>query len=552
MATDLLKWDNTSSAPRVEQISTPEVKGVDDEGYDTLDTIEKTPSDKFVWLVTLTASLGGFLFGTHSFSLFDDVIVVYLTSAGYDTGIISAVLIYLNADLGHELANNEKELITSITSGGAFIGAIAAGLTADKFGRKGAIYMGCILFIIGAVVQAAAFGILQMTLGRGIVGLGVGSAAMIIPLYIAEVSPAKYRGRMIGLDTLSITFGQMLSYGLGAGFASVAHGWRWMVGFGAVPAILLFGLLTLCPESPRQLIFHNKPKEAAKVIQKIFPKGTAQQVQNKVRHITGHVEMAKKLMGGKSVWWQFKQLFTVPANLRATVAACGVMCLSQFSGFNNLMYYSATLFAVIGFSNPVAVGSIFASVNFVFTIFYLNLVDRFGRRRVLLSTVWGMAVSLGIAAVAFMYIPLQPDLSISRNTKIGWPAYVVLASMISLVMFYASGIGALSWVSAEFFPMEVRSLGTMVMTMSNWGPNVIVAATFLTQMEKTTPMGTFAFYAVLCFCGWVAIYFCYPEVKGITLEGITEIFKDDFGVQKARIIQKEMKARAMNEREAVS
>jgi SP family myo-inositol transporter-like MFS transporter 13 len=120
-------------------------------------------------------------------------------------------------------------LITSITSGGAFIGAIAAGLTADRFGRKGAIYMGCILFIVGAVLQACAYSLAQMTVGRLVVGFGVGSAAMIVPLYIAEVAPAKYRGRMIGLDNMSITGGQLISYGIGAGLAKVPHGWRAMV-----------------------------------------------------------------------------------------------------------------------------------------------------------------------------------------------------------------------------------------------------------------------------------------------------------------------------------
>ena len=148
-------------------------------------------------------------------------------------------MVYLYEDLGHTLSSGEKELITSITSGGAFFGAIAAGLTADRFGRKIAIYLGCALFIIGAVLQAAAYSVAQMTVGRLVVGFGVGSAAMIVPLYIAEVAPAKYRGRMIGLDNMSITGGQLVSYGIGAALAKVGHGWRAMVGIGALPAIVL-------------------------------------------------------------------------------------------------------------------------------------------------------------------------------------------------------------------------------------------------------------------------------------------------------------------------
>ena len=454
-------------------------------------------------------------------------------------------MVYLNKDLGKELGSGEKELITSITSGGAFFGAIIAGMTADRFGRKGAIYVGCILFIIGAILQATAYSLAQMTVGRLVVGFGVGSAAMIVPLYIAEVAPAKYRGRMIGLDNMSITGGQLISYGIGAGFAKVFHGWRYMVGLGAVPAILLCCLLPFCPESPRQLIYHSKPEEAARVIQRIFPQGTDTQVQQKVRHITIFVEEAKRLSESKSSRWLLKQLYVVGANFRALIAACGLMAISQLGGFNSLMYYSSTLFALVGFANPVAVGTIIAATNFFFTWVNLMLVDRVGRRRILLCTMWGMALFLVIAAVAFHWIPVNHDLSL-RSTKIGAPAYVVLASMIIYVAFYSSGMGNTAWLSSEFFPMEVRAYGTMMLTCTCWGSNIIVASTFLTQMENTTPSGAFGFYAAICFFGWIAVYFCYPEVKGMTLEDIREIFNHGFGVKYARQLQKEAKMKHRN------
>lgn len=251
----------------------------------------------------------------------------------------SAVLIYLGTSLDHKLlTSQEKELITSITSGGAFLGAIFAGTMADRYGRKGPIYVGCALFIIGAVLQAAAFSIAQMTVGRLVVGFGVGSAAMIVPLYIAEISPAKYRGRMIGLDNMCITGGQLLSYGIGAAFAPLSGGWRYMVGGGAVPAILLAILLPFCPESPRQLIYHGRIEEAKKVISKIYPQATEVQVAQKALHIQNSVEQAKQINEGKSLWWNLKQLYVVPANLRALISACGLMAISQLGGFNALMY----------------------------------------------------------------------------------------------------------------------------------------------------------------------------------------------------------------------
>jgi MFS transporter, SP family, solute carrier family 2 (myo-inositol transporter), member 13 len=303
----------------------------------------------FVWLVALTASIAGSLFG-------------------YDTGIISAVLVYLGNDLNNRPAtSNEKELITSLCSGGAFIGAIIAGVTADKYGRKLAIYVGCVLFTVGAVLQAASYSIAQMAIGRLIVGFGVGSAAMVVPLYIAEIAPTKVRGRLIGLNNMSITGGQVISYGIGAAFAHVDHGWRYMVGLGAVPAIVLACLLPLCPESPRQLIFHGKLLEAQVVLAKIYKGATAEQVSAKVALIAAACEETKELNGSSSRWQKIKLLHTNPAYFRALVCACGLMVISQMSGFNTLMYYSSTLFALVGFSNPVAVGLVVAGTNFVMT-----------------------------------------------------------------------------------------------------------------------------------------------------------------------------------------
>jgi SP family myo-inositol transporter-like MFS transporter 13 len=365
-------------------------------------------------------------------------------------------------------------------------------------------------------------------------------------MYIAEVAPAKYRGRMIGLDNMSITGGQLVSYGIGAAFAGVNHGWRYMAALGAVPAIVLCCLLPFCPESPRQLIYHNKPEEAAKVIAKIFPNGTPQQVQQKVQHIAFHVEQAQILRGDKSIWWQIKQLYVVPSNFRAMVSACGLMAISQLGGFNSLMYYSSTLFALVGFSNPVAVGTVIAATNFIFTWVNLVLVDRVGRRRILLSTMWGMAAALVCAAVCFHWIPINHDLSLKSN-NIGWPAYVVLVCMVIYVGFYSSGMGNTAWLSSEFYAMEVRAVGTMMLTLSCWGSNIIVASTFLTQMENTTPSGAFGFYAAICFFGWISVYFCYPEVKGMALEDIREVFQHGFGVKYARQLQKEAKRKARGE-----
>ncbi|KAI7230365.1 general substrate transporter [Hortaea werneckii] len=476
----------------------------------------------FVWLVAATASIAGALFG-------------------YDTGIISAVLVYLGTDLDNkEASSGEKEAITALCSAGAFVGAIIAGLTADKYGRKIAIYVGCVLFTIGAVLQGASYSIAQMCVGRLIVGFGVGSAAMVVPLYIAEIAPTKVRGRLIGLNNMSITGGQVISYGIGAAFAHVGGGWRYMVGLGAVPAIILAALLPFCPESPRQLIFHGRLQEAEAVLLKIYKGASIEQVRAKVALIAAACEEAKELNEG-SRWMKIKQLHTNPANLRALVCACGLMVISQMSGFNTLMYYSSTLFALVGFSNPVAVGLVVAGTNFVMTWVNMMTVDPIGRRRVLVSTVWGMSAGLLAVAIAFSFIPVNTETLELEATSVSAPAIVVLVFIIWFVFFYGVSVGNTAWMSTDFFPMEVRAMGTMWLTCSCWGSNIIVSSTFLSMMKGMTPSGAFGFYAAICGLGWVLIILFYPEVSGLTLEEIGDVFKSKNPVKFARNLRRERK-----------
>ena len=191
---------------------------------------------------------------------------------------------------------------------------------------------------------------------------------------------------MIGLNNMSITGGQVISYGIGAAFAHVPNGWRYMVGLGGVPAVLLACLLPFCPESPRQLIYHGKMQQAEVVLQRVYASATPEQVRAKTALIAAACEEAKEIAGTATRWEKIKMLHTNPANFRALVCACGLMVISQMSGFNTLMYYSSTLFALVGFSNPVAVGLVVAGTNFVMTWVNMMMVDPFGRRRLLICT----------------------------------------------------------------------------------------------------------------------------------------------------------------------
>ena len=510
-----------SSSEKIEKIDT--AKTTETAQLHELHAIEQTAASKGAWLISFVISLGGLLFG-------------------YDTGYISSVLVTIGTSLGHELSSSEQELVTSLTSGGAFVGAICAGLTADKFGRKMPIWAACVVFVIGTVLQTAAYSVAQFAIGRFVVGLGVGSAAMICPLYISELAPAKYRGRMVAFNNMSVTFGQLFASALGAAFAHVkGEGWRATVGIGALPAMLLAGLLITCPESPRQLVAHGKLEQAEMVLLRLYPDSTESQRRAKMASIELSIQQVTQTMVDDSLWKTFKSIFTNKGTLRACGTACIIMGLSQFSGFNTLMYYSATLFKIVGFSNPTAVAIAVAGANFVFSGLVLVVVDRYGRRSILLVTVFGMFACLTIAAVAFSYIPIDLHTLEVTTDEISWPAYLLIAMIIIFIAFYASGIATIAWIGTEFIPLEARAIGTMLNTATCWSTNIIVASTFLSMMKGITPSGAFGFYAGLMFIGWIFIIFCFPEVKGMPLEAVREVFENGFGVKYANKWQKENK-----------
>lgn len=488
-----------------------------------LSGIESTAASKAAWLISITVSLGGLLFG-------------------YDTGYISSTLASIGTSLGHNLNASEQELVTSLTSGGAFVGAIYAGLSADKWGRKLPIWVACIVFVIGTVIQTAAFSVAQFAVGRFIVGLGVGSAAMIVPLYIGELAPAKYRGRMIAFNNMSVTFGQFLASCLGAGFAQLkGEGWRATVGIGAAPAILLAGLLFLCPESPRQLVAHGKTEEADRVLQRIYSTSTQEQRNEKILSIQLSINQAVAAMQEQSLWQTFLLIFKTPATGRAVLTACLVMAISQLGGFNTLMYYAATLFGLVGFNNPTAVGITVSATNFVFSWVNLVLVDKFGRRRILTITVAGMAICLAIAAAAFHWIPIDLNTLEVETKNVGWPGTLVLVTIICYVGFFSSGVATIAWIGTELIPLEVRAVGTMLNTATCWSTNIIISSTFLSMMKGITPTGAFSFYCGICTFGWIFIMFCYPECKGMPLEAVREVFSHGFGVRYSKQWQRDNK-----------
>jgi SP family myo-inositol transporter-like MFS transporter 13 len=295
----------------------------------------------FVWLLTFSAGISGLLFGADFNS--------------DDTGVISAALVSINSSLGHPLTTLDKSLITSATALFALLVSPVSGVLADSLGRKRVVLLADLAFILGAVIQAVTGNVAGMIVGRSVVGLAVGAGSFVAPLYIAELAPAPFRGRLITLNVLFITVGQVIAYIIGWAFVqwgNQATGWRWMVGLGAVPAGLQCLVMIVMPETPRWLVMVDRRAEAKDVLRKVFGsgleiEGLAEVVLKGIESEVREEEEAKRgrsrsqsqkqndawFSDSKDLWLE---LFRVPGNRRALVIACLLQGLQQLCGFVSL------------------------------------------------------------------------------------------------------------------------------------------------------------------------------------------------------------------------
>ncbi|OCL12934.1 general substrate transporter [Glonium stellatum] len=488
----------------------------------------------FIWVLTFCAGVSGLLFG-------------------YDTGVISSTLVSIGTDLSaHPLSTLDKSLITSSTSLFALIASPLTGVLADHWGRKRVILLADVLFVGGALWQALTATVWGMIIGRSIVGLAVGSASFVVPLYISELSPSPFRGRLVTVASLFITGGQVVAYIVGWLFSTHAHGWRWMVGLGALPAAIQFLILGFMPETPRWLIKASHKDQAKRVLLQVY--GGGDEIKNIVDAVLrrverevleeeeaargrAHPEAPKHELGVKlaKINDGFAQLIAVDGNRRALIIACMLQGFQQLCGFNSLMYFSATIFSLVGFRSPTLTSLSIALTNFAFTLVAFHSIDRVGRRRILLYSIPIMVIGLSLCSVAFNFVNI-PSHEVATNNPAEnvagavWPV-VILVAMIIYVAGYAIGMGNVPWQQSELFPLSVRSLGSGLATATNWGSNFLIGLTFLPMMEGLTPVGTFALYTVICIACWFTVWRIYPETCGLSLEEVGGLLKDGWGVQ---------------------
>lgn len=376
--------------------------------------------------------------------------------------------------------------------------------------------------------------------------------------YVSELSPSNLRGRMVIILSLFVTGGQVVAYVIGWMLSTSTGGWRWMVGLGAAPAIVQLLILSFLPETPRWLVRAKRKNEARTVMHKVYGnftgvERTVEQILKDIQiEITEEAKTTEQVKppAGKigrlslttilpQTWFD---LFAVGYNRRALTIACMLQALQQLCGFNSILYFSATIFQLLSFSEPTLASLSVAITNFLFTLIAFSLIDRIGRRRILLFSIPIMTCALLICAILFSFLSLPPHTPSSNNppppppTPPTTPSPIPLLILTALTIYtasYASGLGNVPWQQSELFPLKVRSLGSALATSTNWGSNFIIGITFLPMVEWISPGWTFFIYTVICGVGWVGIWAVYPEMSGLGLEDVRGLLAEGWGVEES-------------------
>jgi SP family galactose:H+ symporter-like MFS transporter len=444
---------------------------------------------------------------------------VYVTAAiaglagllfGYDTGIIAGALLSIQPEFG--LGSFASGMVVGAVPVGAVAGAWFASSRGDLLGRRTLILVSAGVFIVGAIGSAVADSALLLIIARVVIGLGIGVASAIAPVYISEIAPPDIRGGLVTFFQLAVTIGILVAYLVGLAFTDVGGGWRWMLGLGAVPALVLALGVVRLPRSPRWLIMTGDEEGAKEALARIRT-GGPEEISREVADIRSSLGEEK----GAS-WRDLLQ----PVVKAALVVGIGLAVLQQITGINTVIYYAPTIIqqAGIGSDSSAILASLGVGViNVLMTVVALRLLDRAGRRTMLFIGVSGMSLSLFLLGAAFL----------------GSGTFTSVIAIVSLMLFvssFAISLGPIFWLlNAEIYPLNVRSKAASAGTMTNWFFNFLVSLTFLPLIDLLTQSGAFWFYGLV---GLVTLWFCWkfvPETKGRSLEQITAVFERRAGRQ---------------------
>lgn len=462
-------------------------------------------NSKLIYVIATVAATGGLLFG-------------------FDTGVISGAIPFFQKDFG--IDDGMIELITSAGLVGAILGALFSGKVTDRLGRKKVILTAAVIFAIGALWSGIAPDAWNLVFARMFLGVAIGVSSFSVPLYIAEISPAKKRGMLVSMFQLMVTIGILVSYFSDLLFADEADitCWRPMFYVGVIPALILLIGMYLMPESPRWLMSKGFTQKSREIMERIEK---PEVVEISIKAMEEEIEKSKE---EKSGW---RELFQ-PWLKNAIIIGVGIMFFQQFVGINTVMYYSPKIFLMAGFDGTIS--AIWASVgvgvvNVIFTVVSVAFVDRLGRRKLYFIGLSGIIVSLLLLGTCFAF-----------NSYLGeagkWMAIILV---FFYVAFFAISIGPLGWlIISEVFPQKLRGLGSSLGSLSVWFFNAIVSFTFFKIVHAFTidgteiyldgqnlgnPAGAFWFYGVVAIVALIWGYFYVPETKGASLEKIEDYWR---------------------------
>ncbi len=440
----------------------------------------------FLMTSAFIAALGGFLFG-------------------FDTAVISGAEKAIQQLFG--ISNWKLGFTVAIALIGTVMGALFAGKPAEKYGRKQSLILIGLLYSVSALGSALSFNWYMLLSFRFIGGLGVGASSVIGPMYIAEISPARLRGRLVALFQLNIVVGIFMAFLFNYLIAGIGdNSWRWMLGAESVPALSFLCLLFLIPNTPRWLVKNNRIDEAESVLQRLSiaePPKVLNEIKASLREEDRKVSVPL---------FQKKYSFAIITTILIAV-------FNQVSGINAIMYYAPRIFEMTGLAKDTALLQSVAIglTNMIFTVLAMSIIDRFGRRSLLITGSLGMSVFLGLISHAFF----------TEN----FTGYLVMFYLIGFISFFAFSQGAVIWVFiSEIFPNKVRAKGQTLGSFTHWFMAAAISWTFPAAADSAVIGGgkAFAFFSCMMFLQLFFAWKVLPETKGKSLEQIEK----ELGMQK--------------------
>jgi MFS transporter, SP family, arabinose:H+ symporter len=436
----------------------------------------------YVYAIALVAAISGFLFG-------------------FDIAVINGALILLREQF--HLSEFQTEIAASSLLAGCVAGASIAGVLSDRFGRRRILVLSALLFAASSLGAALPRALGEFTIARFIGGVAIGVASVLAPLYIAEVAPPEIRGRLVSLNQMAIVTGSLGAYSVNWALASLGPtSWRWMFATAAIPSLAFFFALLFVPESPRFLAEQSRSDAALAVLARI---GGREHAANQLRQI----EEAISQESGS-----FAELFRAGLR-RPLVIAVVLAVLQQITGINTVLFYGSIIFkehTATTSENAIGANVVIGLVNFMMTIVAIWVIDKVGRKALLMVSSAGMALAEISLGIAFLVKPP--------------PGTVIIAIMLFCVASFAVGMGPGVWVlMAELFPTRIRGRAMSVATISLWVACVALTSTFLSLVQAVTVSGAFWIYASMCVTTFVFVWLVTPETKGKTLEEIEQMWR---------------------------